>query len=258
MHSSHANPLRLALQAARHPAGSRWTISCRAPSTAPSSCCGSKQFSTHTKVRSASQRPVCTAKTRSSSAPSSIQLQIYLAPFATRSPATNTPNNRYASTSTRQHQRATETVTPPDPTASYAAPITSSQDPNAPSSTSSPPPSTTTPQSKQLTWNAFLALRRTRRRYNLLASITSAFATTSVGVSVLARQNIEAASIFGLDPFIVLGLATAGSGAVGWLVGPFVGNAVFGVVYRGLRGEIEEVGGITRAHLEPPTQVSVM
>ena len=32
-----------------------------------------------------------------------------------------------------------------------------------------------------------------------------------------------------------------GSGGVGWLLGPFVGNAVFGVRYRGLRGEIERV-----------------
>lgn len=37
----------------------------------------------------------------------------------------------------------------------------------------------------------------------------------------------------------MLGLCVMGSGGVGWLLGPFVGNAVFGVRYRGLRGEIE-------------------
>ena len=39
----------------------------------------------------------------------------------------------------------------------------------------------------------------------------------------------------------MLGLSVIGSGGVGWLLGPFVGNAVFGWRYRGLRGEIERV-----------------
>ena len=98
-------------------------------------------------------------------------------------------------------------------------------------------PPTTIP----LNWNAFLALRKTRRRYNLLASVSTSFLTTTAGISVLAQQNIETAGIFGLDPFIVLGLATAGSGALGWLMGPFVGNAVFATVHRARRGEMAEV-----------------
>ncbi len=40
---------------------------------------------------------------------------------------------------------------------------------------------------------------------------------------------------------MVLGFCVLGSGGVGWLLGPFVGNAVFGLRYRGLRGEIERV-----------------
>ena len=45
----------------------------------------------------------------------------------------------------------------------------------------------------------------------------------------------------GLDPFLLLGLATAGSGAVGWLLGPFVGNAVFGLSHRKLGAQIADV-----------------
>lgn len=45
----------------------------------------------------------------------------------------------------------------------------------------------------------------------------------------------------GLDPFLLLGLATAGSGAVGWLLGPFVGNAVFGISHRKLGAQIAAV-----------------
>lgn len=39
----------------------------------------------------------------------------------------------------------------------------------------------------------------------------------------------------------MLGLSTVGSGGVGWLLGPFLGNAVFGVVYGRLGGQIAEV-----------------
>ena len=39
----------------------------------------------------------------------------------------------------------------------------------------------------------------------------------------------------------MLGLMTVGSGGVGWLLGPFVGNAVFGVVHRRVGGQIAEV-----------------
>lgn len=83
-------------------------------------------------------------------------------------------------------------------------------------------------------------LRRTRRYYNLVASIGTSVCTTAGGISILSQQNIEALSngIYGLDPFIVLGLATAASGAIGWLIGPFVGNAVFGVIYRVFRTQI--------------------
>lgn len=45
----------------------------------------------------------------------------------------------------------------------------------------------------------------------------------------------------GLDPFLLLGLATAGSGAIGWLLGPFVGNAVFGLSHRKLGAQIAAV-----------------
>lgn len=45
----------------------------------------------------------------------------------------------------------------------------------------------------------------------------------------------------GLDSFLLLGLATAGSGAIGWLLGPFVGNAIFGLSHRKLGPQIAAV-----------------
>lgn len=117
--------------------------------------------------------------------------------------------------------RQTITVSPPDPTTSSAADIL--------------------PRNQTLTWNDFLSLRKTRRRYNLAASFGTSLFTTAMGVSTLAQQNLDQLGIFGLDPFIVLGMATGGSGAVGWLLGPFVGNAVFGFVHRGVSGEVARV-----------------
>lgn len=60
-------------------------------------------------------------------------------------------------------------------------------------------------------------------------------------MTLLSRLNLESMGVFGLDPVLVLGLMTVGSGGVGWLLGPFVGNAVFGVVHRRVGGQIAEV-----------------
>ena len=67
--------------------------------------------------------------------------------------------------------------------------------------------------------------------------------TTLAGVSVISQQDLEALSgqVFGLDPFMVLGLATAGCGAVGWLIGPVLGGTVFGFWYRRFGAQIAEV-----------------
>ncbi|KAL2004717.1 hypothetical protein VTN00DRAFT_3245 [Thermoascus crustaceus] len=85
-----------------------------------------------------------------------------------------------------------------------------------------------------LDWNSFFKLRASRRRYSLASSILSSIATTAIGVQILSTQDLEnlGAQVMGLDPFVVLGMATAACGAIGWLVGPFLGNAVWGLVYR--------------------------
>jgi len=84
-----------------------------------------------------------------------------------------------------------------------------------------------------MTWNTFLTLRRRRRHYNLLASISTSLLTTTIGTTLLASQPLDTLPLFNLDPFVVLGVATAGSAAAGWLIGPFLGNAVFMSTMRG-------------------------
>ncbi|KAJ5445551.1 hypothetical protein N7491_001633 [Penicillium cf. griseofulvum] len=63
----------------------------------------------------------------------------------------------------------------------------------------------------KLDWDSFFKLRASRRRYSLVSSVASSAISTSVGVQVLSGQDLEhlGATVMGLDPFIVLGLATA-------------------------------------------------
>lgn len=86
----------------------------------------------------------------------------------------------------------------------------------------------------KLDWDSFFKLRASRRRYSLASSIATSLASTAVGVQVLSGQDLESlgAQVMGLDPFVVLGMATAACGAVGWLAGPMVGNGIWGLVYR--------------------------
>ncbi|KAE8151619.1 mitochondrial import protein Pam17-domain-containing protein [Aspergillus avenaceus] len=92
-------------------------------------------------------------------------------------------------------------------------------------------------ESAKLDWNSFFKLRASRRRYSLASSIASSMVTTVIGVQILSTQDLEhlGAQVMGLDPFVVLGMATAACGAAGWLIGPFVGNAVWGLVNRKLK-----------------------
>ena len=97
----------------------------------------------------------------------------------------------------------------------------------------------------QLTWNRFLQLRAVRRRYNLVASLVTSGLTTFGGIILLGQQDLEGLGnlLFGLDPIMAMGLGVAACGAMGWLIGPFAGNAAFSFWYRRLGREIAEVSG---------------
>lgn len=73
-----------------------------------------------------------------------------------------------------------------------------------------------------------------------------------LGVQFLATQDLESlgVQVMGLDPFVVLGLATATCGAAGWLLGPFVGNAVWGLIYRRYRNSVTTVSLVLQAAAE--------
>ncbi|KAF2280748.1 Pam17-domain-containing protein [Westerdykella ornata] len=108
-----------------------------------------------------------------------------------------------------------------------------SPSPNAPS------PSAT---SSSLTWNRFLTLRRTRRKISVVASSISSVATAYVGLRSFLQAGYDTAlsTSLGLDPILTTGLSTIAFLAVGWLIGPFFGNAAFNMRYSSIRKEFQD------------------
>lgn len=96
----------------------------------------------------------------------------------------------------------------------------------------------------KLNWDSFFKLRATRRRYSVASSAVTSAVTTVLGVQYLSTQDVESfgAQVMGLDPFVVLGMATMACGAAGWLLGPFVGNGVWSLVNRNYTTAFARVG----------------
>ncbi|KAI9788948.1 MAG: TIM23 complex component [Piccolia ochrophora] len=114
----------------------------------------------------------------------------------------------------------------------------------------------------KIDWNTFFHLRKIRRRYNLAASAGSTVGTTSLGVSVLSRQDLMdmiGAQFGDFNPFVILGILTAGCGVVGWLAGPLFGSAVFSLLHKDTKAsmtmkEREFYGRIKRYRVDPSSQ----
>ncbi|KAI9855336.1 MAG: TIM23 complex component [Vezdaea acicularis] len=93
-----------------------------------------------------------------------------------------------------------------------------------------------------LDWNTYFKLRKSRRRYNLAASLGTSVCSTALGVSILSRPELDAvghATLMGMEPFIVLGIVTAGFGALGWLLGPSLGSTAFGLLHKNERAAMD-------------------
>lgn len=115
---------------------------------------------------------------------------------------------------------------------------------HATTAASSTPAANATSSLKQLTWNDFFALRKTRRRASQVTSGISAIGVAYAGLQVFiggGYDGLLAASI-GLDPMITTGLASAAMLTMGWLVGPFFSNAVFNMRNKAIAPQIAKVG----------------
>ncbi|KAI9809380.1 MAG: TIM23 complex component [Pycnora praestabilis] len=187
---------------------------------------------------------LCTPPSPLRSAAFSCQIQPSLFTAASHtSAATSLHRNGRAKASALRslNHRISPTIPPshiilrPSSTIAFVRPLTTA--------TSTPTDSVSSTASPNLTWNDFLRLRKVRRRYNLAASISCSIATTAIGIPILSQQDIDAlgGQVFGLDPLVVLGLATASFGAVGWFAGPLIGGTAFNMVNGRWKGQIAAV-----------------
>jgi import inner membrane translocase subunit TIM23 len=79
-----------------------------------------------------------------------------------------------------------------------------------------------------LDWNSFFQLRKTRRRWQVGFSALMSLGCGAAGAVVLGSGAADALTgQIPLDPILTLGLITLGCTAMGWVVGPSLGNAVF-------------------------------
>lgn len=93
------------------------------------------------------------------------------------------------------------------------------------------------PGQAALDWNTFFQLRKARRRWQSGFSVVGALGSGFAGATVLSSGLAD--SVVGqipLDPLITLGLMTLSCAALGWLVGPSLGSAVFNVLKSKYKG----------------------
>lgn len=111
------------------------------------------------------------------------------------------------------------------------------------SSAAAPAATSARTTSPSLTWNEFLKLRKTRRYVNLVASILAGLGSIAIATPLIAEYEIEdiGVQLTGLDPMFVIGGSLMAVGAVGWLLGPFLGNAFFKVWKSSIAREFAQV-----------------
>lgn len=92
----------------------------------------------------------------------------------------------------------------------------------------------------EVDWPTYLALRKSRRRYGLLASIPTTALGFTLGVSYFATIEAEPTDlILGIEPVWAYGIATVACVGLGWLSGPSVGNALWRLSHRRLLPKLD-------------------
>ncbi|KAL2147709.1 hypothetical protein VTI28DRAFT_7061 [Corynascus sepedonium] len=93
------------------------------------------------------------------------------------------------------------------------------------------------PEQVVLDWNTFFQLRKARRRWQSGFSVVGSLAAGSAGAVVLSSGAADAVvGQIPLDPLITLGLMTMSCAALGWLIGPILGTAVFNTLKSKYKG----------------------
>ncbi|KAF5338701.1 hypothetical protein D9611_013367 [Ephemerocybe angulata] len=110
----------------------------------------------------------------------------------------------------------------------YATQVTKQENVNVESAK----PLNTTP-TRGLTWPEYLAIRRSRHRWQTVATIPAGLLGLSSGVAYFGNLETDPMKpIFGFDPFMVYGFLTACCMGAGALLGPTIGGALWRFTHR--------------------------
>ncbi|KAF8647496.1 hypothetical protein AX16_006701 [Volvariella volvacea WC 439] len=86
---------------------------------------------------------------------------------------------------------------------------------------------------ENLSWPEYLAIRRSKIRWQTAATFPCAILGFVGGVAYFGtRETDPTKPIFGIDPFFFYGFCTLGCAGVGWLVGPSLGTAIWRTTHR--------------------------
>ncbi|KAM0332025.1 hypothetical protein ACHAQA_002291 [Verticillium albo-atrum] len=113
------------------------------------------------------------------------------------------------------------------------------------------------PAGQTLDWNTFFKLRKTRRRWQLLFSVTMLGVSGTAGAIFLSTGVADPLlSQIPLDPFVTLGIMVLGFAGLGWLAGPSLGSTVFNLINRKWKKqittkEIEFFGRVKKNRVDP-------
>ena len=128
------------------------------------------------------------------------------------------------------------------PASSYALPIkTITRSTSTESAAVDSPPIPASQPYTPLAWNEYFTLRRSRRNYNLIASIGACACTTTGGAVLIDKYSELIGTWITLEPIPMAIIGMVASAAVGWLSGPMFGSAVFRMLHRRVSGEMIEV-----------------
>lgn len=84
-----------------------------------------------------------------------------------------------------------------------------------------------------MNWVDFFTLRKQNKRVNIVSSAFTGFGGAFATLTYLGNVEIDVEKpIMGLDPFMVLGGVVLMGGALGYLLGPFIGVSLFNLKHK--------------------------
>lgn len=99
-----------------------------------------------------------------------------------------------------------------------------------------------------LTWPEYLAIRRSRHRWQTVATVPAAFLGLSAGITYFGSLETDPTKpIFGFDPFMVYGALTVVCAGFGALLGPTVGGSIWRMTHR---QKLDQIDAKDREFLE--------